>query len=55
MMAESTTIARPYTKAVFETALIQDDLSGWSAILSLASSIVSEARVKLTGQSIANC
>lgn len=47
MMAESTTIARPYTKAVFETALIQDDLSGWSAILSLASSIVSEARVKL--------
>ena len=46
MMAESITIARPYTKAAFETALAQNDLSGWSTMLSLVAAIVSEARIK---------
>ena len=46
-MAESITIARPYTKAVFEAALEQDDLSGWSATLSLVSEIISNEQIKL--------
>ncbi|MBT7329533.1 MAG: F0F1 ATP synthase subunit delta, partial [Oceanospirillaceae bacterium] len=29
-MAESITVARPYTKAAFETALAQGDLGSWS-------------------------
>jgi F-type H+-transporting ATPase subunit delta len=45
-MAESITIARPYTKAAFEIALEQDDLSGWSAMLSLASAIVSDQQMQ---------
>ena len=35
-MAESITVARPYTKAAFETALAQGDLGSWSEFLNLA-------------------
>jgi F-type H+-transporting ATPase subunit delta len=45
-MAESITVARPYTKAAFETALGQDDLSGWSEMLSLAAVVVSDVQMK---------
>jgi F-type H+-transporting ATPase subunit delta len=39
-MAESITVARPYTKAIFTTALVQGDLGTWSAFLSQAATVV---------------
>jgi F-type H+-transporting ATPase subunit delta len=45
-VAESITIARPYTKAVFETALIQGNLSSWSEFLNLAAAVVTDADIK---------
>ncbi|HAW16764.1 MAG TPA: F0F1 ATP synthase subunit delta, partial [Oceanospirillaceae bacterium] len=41
-MAESITVARPYTKAAFETALAQGDLGSWSEFLNLAATVVAE-------------
>ena len=41
-MAESITVARPYTKAAFETALAQGDLGSWSEFLNLAAAVVAE-------------
>ena len=46
-MAESITIARPYTKAAFETALAQGDLSSWSEFLNLAAAAVVDADMKV--------
>jgi F-type H+-transporting ATPase subunit delta len=45
-MAESITIARPYTKAAFETALAQGDLGSWSEFLHLAAAAVIDADMK---------
>ncbi|MDC9719214.1 MAG: F0F1 ATP synthase subunit delta [Gammaproteobacteria bacterium] len=42
-MAESITVARPYTKAAFETALAQGDLGSWSEFLNLAAAVVADA------------
>lgn len=44
-MAESITVARPYTKAAFEIALAQGDLGSWSELLSLASMAVRDTDV----------
>jgi len=41
-MAESITVARPYTKAAFETALAQSDLGSWSEFLNMAATVVSD-------------
>ena len=45
-MAESITVARPYTKAAFEMALSQDDLGSWSELLGLAAMAVTNTGVK---------
>ena len=45
-MAESITVARPYTKAAFETALAQGDLASWSEFLNLAAAAVIDADMK---------
>jgi F-type H+-transporting ATPase subunit delta len=42
-MAETITVARPYTKAAFETALAQGDLGSWSDFLSLAAAAVADS------------
>ena len=42
-MAESITVARPYTKAAFETALAQGDLGSWSEFLNMAAAAVADA------------
>jgi F-type H+-transporting ATPase subunit delta len=42
-MAESITVARPYTKAAFETALAQGDLGSWSEFLNMAAAVVADA------------
>ena len=39
-MAESITVARPYTKAAFETALAHRDLGSWSEFLNMAAAVV---------------
>jgi F-type H+-transporting ATPase subunit delta len=44
-MAESITVARPYTKAAFETALAQGDLGSWSEFLNLAAVVVADAEL----------
>ena len=44
-MAERITIARPYAKAVFKLAQSQKRLAQWSEALSIAASVVSDARV----------
>jgi F-type H+-transporting ATPase subunit delta len=41
-MAESITVARPYTKAAFETALAQGDLGSWSEFLNMAAAVVAD-------------
>jgi F-type H+-transporting ATPase subunit delta len=41
-MAESITVARPYTKAAFETALAQGDLGSWSEFLNMAAIVVAD-------------
>ena len=44
-MAELTTLARPYAKALFETAQAADTLSAWSATLALLAAVVREPAV----------
>lgn len=44
-MAELTTLARPYAKAVFEYALDHDELKLWSTQLKLAAAISEDAKV----------
>jgi len=41
-MAEKTTIARPYAQAIFAIAKEQDDLTGWSEMLTLAASLAAD-------------
>lgn len=45
-MAELTTLARPYAKAVFEFALNAGDLSGWSIQLATLAAITEQEKVK---------
>jgi len=45
-MAEKSTIARPYAKALFELALEQTKLDTWSEALALAAAVVADERVK---------
>ncbi len=44
-MAESSNIARPYARAVFELARGQDDLAGWSDQLDLLAAIAADEQV----------
>ncbi len=44
-MAERTTIARPYAKAIFEVALQRDDLFIWSEVLRRAALVVQDKRM----------
>lgn len=44
-MAESSNIARPYARAVFELAQQQEDLAGWSERLELLAAIAADANV----------
>lgn len=44
-MAESSNIARPYARAVFELAQQQDDLAGWHDRLQLLAAIAADAGV----------
>jgi F-type H+-transporting ATPase subunit delta len=46
-MAESITVARPYTKAAFETALAQGDLGSWSEFLNMAAAVVADDSLAL--------
>ena len=45
-MAELTTLARPYAKAVFELAREQSQLGNWSEILSLLAVVAQDERVQ---------
>lgn len=45
MSTASTTIARPYAKAIFELALLQQQLDQWSSILRLLAIIASDSAV----------
>jgi F-type H+-transporting ATPase subunit delta len=45
-MAEKSTIARPYAKALFELALEQKKLDAWSQALAIGAAVVSDVRVK---------
>jgi F-type H+-transporting ATPase subunit delta len=45
-MAELSTIARPYAEAAFEIAREKNALANWSGMLSLVSSIASDARMR---------
>lgn len=45
-MAEKSTIARPYAKALFELALEHKKLGAWSEALGLAATVVSDERVR---------
>ena len=44
-MAESITLARPYAKAVFETAMAEKDLGSWSNTLSLLTAVAANDKV----------
>tara|TARA_R110002095_G_scaffold216420_1_gene213560 strand:+ start:1185 stop:1721 length:537 start_codon:yes stop_codon:yes gene_type:complete len=44
-MAELSTVARPYTKAAFESALEQKSLDKWSEMLSLAAKVAKDEQV----------
>ncbi|RLA05061.1 MAG: F0F1 ATP synthase subunit delta, partial [Gammaproteobacteria bacterium] len=44
-MSELTTLARPYAKAAFEFALEQDNLAGWSDMLSFLSLVLEDKGV----------
>ena len=46
-MAESTTLARPYAKAVFEFAQEKNSLDGWSSMLSRAAEVTALEEMKL--------
>jgi len=45
-MAEKSTIARPYAKALFELALERKMLGAWSEALALVAAVASDERVK---------
>ena len=45
-MAELSTIARPYAEAAFEIAREKNALANWSGMLSLVSSVASDARMR---------
>ena len=45
-MAERSTIARPYAKAIFELALEDKKLDTWSQVLAIGATVVSDVRVK---------
>jgi F-type H+-transporting ATPase subunit delta len=45
-MAEKSTIARPYAKALFELALEQKNLDAWSEVLARAAAVVRDQRVR---------
>ena len=45
-MAEKTTVARPYARAVFEIARDSDAFGNWSEFLERAAAVVSDPRVK---------
>ena len=45
-MAEKSTIARPYAKALFELALEQKKLDAWSDALAIGAAVVSDAQVR---------
>jgi F-type H+-transporting ATPase subunit delta len=45
-MAEKSTIARPYAKALFGLALSQKKLDAWSGVLARAASVVRDERVR---------
>jgi F-type H+-transporting ATPase subunit delta len=55
-MAESTTLARPYAKAAFQTARQDSALEEWSAMLSLSSAVAGQASVSsvLSDPSLSN-
>lgn len=44
-MAELTTTARPYARAVFELALAEDQLAPWAEALNLLSAIVTDSKI----------
>jgi len=44
-MAEKSTLARPYAKAIFELAHAEKDLQGWSDKLSLLSQVSSDEQI----------
>jgi len=44
-MSETLTLARPYARAAFETAVKANALSAWSAKLGFAAQLISDARV----------
>jgi F-type H+-transporting ATPase subunit delta len=46
-MAELTTLARPYARAAFETAVSKNDLLSWSAFLKSAAAVVQDKKVHL--------
>ncbi len=45
-MAEKSTIARPYAKALFALALEQKQLGAWAQTLAVAAEVVGDERVK---------
>lgn len=45
-MAELTTLARPYAKAVFAFALANNDLENWSTMLATLSDIIKQEKVQ---------
>ena len=44
-MAQLTTLARPYARAAFETAIADGNLKSWSAMLALLSALTRDSRV----------
>jgi len=46
-MAELTTVARPYAKAAFQSALQENSLNEWSKMLALTAAITEQDAVKL--------
>ena len=55
-MAESTTLARPYAKAAFQTARQDSALEEWSAMLGLSAAVAGQASVSsvLSDPSLSN-
>lgn len=45
-MAQLTTLARPYARAAFETALQDGELQSWAGLLRLAAAVAEESSVK---------
>ena len=45
-MADHGTVARPYAKAIFDTALEANDLEGWSSALAAAAAVAGDAAAR---------